>query len=73
MVLWFTLVAGNFPLAIGVINPDQDSGSPIVLLGSWCIRGTAKSHPDRDSLVPLTHQDPSDLRSLNPDLIIQKE
>ena len=40
-----------------------DPRAPIVSLGSWCIRGTAKSHPDWDPLVPLTHQDPSDLRS----------
>ena len=41
-----------------------DPRAPIVsLAGSWCIRGTAKSHPDWDPLVPLTHQDPSDLRS----------
>ena len=62
--------AGTF-LRHGMINPDQsgpgfripDPRAPIVSLGSWCIRGTAKSHPDRDPLVPLTHQDPNDLRS----------
>ena len=31
--------------------------------GSWCIKGTDESTLDKDSSVPLMHQDPNDLRS----------
>ena len=42
-------------------------------LGSWCIKGTAESTPDRETAVPLMHHDPSDLGSLILIQIIPKE
>ena len=42
-------------------------------LGSWYIKGTEESLPRVDSSVPLMHNDPSDLGSLNLIWIIPKE